>query len=126
MTEDLTAAIRAAEARRCTAMIANDPVALDAILDTKLHFAHANGGIDSKAIYLTKMASGRIVYNGIDWSEEIVSGLADGVAMLTGRMETRVKVEGIDKTLLNRVIAIWGRSESDWRLVAFQSTPLKD
>ncbi len=124
MTADLTAAIRAAEQQRCAAMLANDPAGLDAILDPRLHFAHATGAVDDKAAYLTKMAAGRIVYNGIDWSEDAVTPLADDVAMLTGRMETRVQVEGVDKVLRNRVISVWGRSHETWRLIGFQSTPL--
>ncbi len=124
MPDDLTRAIREAEQQRCAAMVANDPATLDAILDPRLHFSHANGGVDDKTVYLTKMASGRIVYTAIDWSEEVVAPLADDVAMLTGRMETAVTVEGNAKLLKNRVISVWGRSEGKWRLIAFQSTPL--
>lgn len=124
MSDDLTTAVRAAEQQRCAAMVANDPAALDAILDPRLHFAHANGGVDGKEVYLTKMASGRIVYRGIAWSEEVVTELADGVAMLTGRMDTDVQVDGNTKGLKNRVISIWVRTGGRWRLVAFQSTPL--
>lgn len=124
MPEDLTSAIRAAEQQRCAAMIANDPAALDAILDRRLHFAHANGGVDDKNVYLTKMAGGRIVYTAIDWSEAAVTPLADDIAMLTGRMDTAVKVDGNDKSLKNRVISIWARTDGSWRLIAFQSTPL--
>ena len=70
------------------------------------------------------MASGRIVYRAINWSEEAVIELADGVAMLTGRMDTDVLVDDTEKSLKNRVISIWGLTASAWRLVAFQSTPL--
>jgi hypothetical protein len=44
--------------------------------------------------------------------------------MLTGRMMTDVRVEGVDKRLNNRVITVWCRSAGAWRLIAFQSTPL--
>ena len=124
MTQDLTNTIRAAEQRRCAAMLAGDNVELDAILDPRLHFAHANGGIDDKAAYLAKMAAGRIVYLGIAWSEEKVTRLADDVAMLTGRMKTDVQVDGTDKVLLNRVIGVWAQTDGTWRLIGFQSTPL--
>ena len=124
MSAPVFEAVRTAEQARCAAMVANDPVALDALLDPRLHFAHANGGVDDKLVYLTKMASGRIVYQSIDWSEEAVVELADGVAMLTGRMETAVQVDGTDKGLKNRVISVWATTEGRWRLVAFQSTPL--
>jgi ketosteroid isomerase-like protein len=124
MTETLAAAVRAAEQQRCAAMLANDATALDAILDPRLQFAHATGLVDDKQAYLSKMAGGRIVYVAIDWSEEIVSQLAPDIALLTGRMATDVKVEGIDKALKNRVMSVWGQTDGRWRLIAFQSTPM--
>lgn len=124
MTQNLTAAILSAEQQRCEAMLAGDSAALDAILDPRLHFAHANGAVDDKAAYLAKMAAGRIVYTRIEWSEQAVMPLASDAALLTGRMTTYVQVEGVDKVLLNRVISVWGMAESIWRLAAFQSTPL--
>lgn len=124
MTEDLTMAIRAAEQGRCAAMLANDRAALDAILAPDLHFAHANGAVDGKQAYLDKMAGGRIAYVAIAWSEDVVTRLADDAALLTGRMATDVKVDGVDKALKNRVTSVWKRADGIWQLLAFQSTPL--
>jgi hypothetical protein len=105
-------------------MLANDASKLDAILDPRLHFAHANGGVDDKQAYLTKMAAGRIIYEGIRWSEDVVMELGPDVAMLTGKMITNVKVDGVEKTLKNCVISIWVQTNQIWRLIAFQSTPM--
>ena len=124
MTLDLTSTIRAAEQRRCAAMLANNAAALDALLDPSLHFAHATGVVDDKPALMAKMAAGRIVYTRITWSEDVVTALADDAALLTGRMKTEVEVEGTAKVLNNRVISIWRRTGSDWQLLAFQSTPL--
>jgi hypothetical protein len=122
----IESAVLAAENRRCDAMLANDSVALEALLDPRLHFSHATGTVDDKANYLAKMAAGRIRYVGIAWSEEKVTTLAPCAAMLTGRMTSDVRVEGTDKRLDNRVITVWRESGGAWRLVAFQSTPLAD
>ena len=126
MTEDLAAAVRAAEQQRCAAMLANDAAALDAILDPRLQFAHATGAVDDKSAYLAKMGGGRIVYVNIDWSEEVITELAPGIALLTGRMATDVKVEGVAKELRNRVTSVWGETDGGWRLIAFQSTPMTE
>jgi hypothetical protein len=41
-------------------------------------------------------------------------------------MATIARVEGIEKTLENRVLAVWIKpSVGEWRMIAFQSTPLK-
>lgn len=113
-----------AEARRCAAMVANDPAALADVLDDALQFHHATGAADDKAAFLTKLAAGRIRYAGIVWAEEKVTALADDAALLTGRMTTDVQVEGTDKRLNNRVMTVWRRSAGAWRLLAFQSTPI--
>jgi hypothetical protein len=124
VSDDLTEAVLAAERRRCSAMLANDSAALEALLDPRLHFSHATGAVDDKAALLAKMAAGRIHYIAIEWGEEKVTALAPEAALLTGRMTNDVRVEGVDKRLNNRVITVWSRKGEDWRLVAFQSTPL--
>jgi|SRR5579863_3938516 len=124
MSTSLEATLRAAEQKRCAAMLANDNSALDAILDPRLQFHHATGAVDGKAAYLAKMAAGRIEYVAIAWSEDCVTELAEQAAMLTGRMTTDVRVEGVAKRLNNRVITVWCETDGEWRLVAFQSTPL--
>jgi hypothetical protein len=124
LSGDIESAVLAAERRRCDAMLANDNDALAALLDPRLHFSHATGAVDDMDTLLAKMAAGRIHYVGIAWSEEQVTALAPDAAMLTGRMTTDVRVEGVDKRLNNRVITVWSRDKNGWRLIAFQSTPL--
>jgi hypothetical protein len=105
-------------------MLANDRMVLAEVLDPRLHFSHATGAVDDRDAFLAKMAAGRIQYTAIVWSEEKVTALAPDVAIMTGRMTTDVRVEGVDKRLGNRVITVWCCSAGAWRLVAFQSTPL--
>lgn len=124
MTQDFEEAVRAAEQQRCAAMLAGDLAALDAVLDPALQFHHATGTVDDKPGYLAKMASGRIQYTSIDWSEERITTLGPDTAMLTGRMATAVRVEGDAKRLDNRVLTVWEREGGQWRMLAFQSTPI--
>lgn len=124
MADDIAAAVRTAEQRRCAAMLANDVAALGALLDPRLQFHHATGAVDGKDAYLAKMAAGRIEYVAIRWDEELVTPLAAEAALLTGRMTTDVRVEGVGKRLNNRVTTAWARYGEEWRLVAFQSTPI--
>lgn len=124
MSDDITSDVLAAEQRRCTAMLNNAAPDLDAVLDPRLAFHHSNGAVDDKAAYLVKMAAGRIEYVSIDWSEDQVVPLGQDAALLTGRMLTVVRVEGLEKRLDNRVLEGWSRKDGNWRLVAFQSTPI--
>jgi hypothetical protein len=118
MSESIETEIEQAERRRCAAMIANDAHLLADALDDRLQFHHASGSVDDK------MAAGRIVYQGIVWSEEKVTALASDFALLTGRMMTDVRVEGMAKQLNNRVMTVWSHTQGAWRLLAFQSTPI--
>lgn len=122
--ENLEQEIIAAEGRRAAAMLANDNAALDDLLDPQLQFHHATGAVDDKDAYLAKMAAGRIAYAAIDWSERIVISLSGNAALLTGRMTTDVRVDGVEKRLNNRVMTVWRQHAGAWRLLAFQSTPL--
>jgi hypothetical protein len=124
MSKDITSAIKAAEKKRCAAMLANDNIALAALLDPRLQFHHATGAVDDKDAYMAKMAAGRIQYVGINWSEDCVNALADNAAVLTGRMNTNVRVEGVDKALVNRVTTVWSLNDGAWQMVVFQSTPM--
>jgi ketosteroid isomerase-like protein len=111
-----------AESRRCAAMLAGDAMALERLLDPRLHFSHATGVVDDKEGYLAKIAAGRIEYLAIKWSEQKIIVFGETV-LLAGRMSTDVRVDGVEKRLENRVLSVWAQ-EGDWRLVAFQSTPL--
>lgn len=124
MSTDIPNAIKAAEKARCAAMLENDNGVLSALLDPRLQFHHATGVVDAKDAYMAKMAAGRIQYVGISWSEEKVIVLADNAAVLTGRMSTNVRVEGLDKALVNRVATVWSLNDRAWQMVVFQSTPM--
>ena len=124
MSTDIPNAIKAAEKARCAAMLENDNGVLSALLDPRLQFHHATGVVDAKDAYMAKMAAGRIQYVGISWSEEKVIVLADNAAVLTGRMSTNVRVEGLDKALVNRVATVWSLNDGAWQMVLFQSTPM--
>lgn len=116
--------IRAAEQRRCAAMLASDVGALDALLSEGLTFIHANGGQDDKPTVLRKMRAGGIVYHAIDWAEPKVD-VRGSVAAMSGVMTLAVTVGGVDKTLHNRAVLLWEQDGTDWRLFYFQSTPIQ-
>lgn len=124
MCEDISAAVRAAEQQRCAAMIVNDVARLEELLDPRLQFHHATGSVDDKAAYLAKIEGGRIEYVAIRWNEDVVTPLDAAAALMTGRMTTDVRVEGIEKHLENRVMTAWALEYGAWRMVGFQSTPI--
>lgn len=125
MGQSLSDRVLDAEKQRCAAMLGNDVAALDALLDPDLVFAHATGAIDDKSAYVAKMAAGKIEYLGIYWPEAKVTPLGGQHALLIGRMATHVRVDGMEKHLDNRVTTVWANNGASWRLLSFQSTPIK-
>ena len=125
MATDIVSTLIEKENARCAAMLANDTAALDELLDARLVFSHATGQVDDKAAYCTKLAAGRIRYVAIVWDEQFVLPLSREAALVSGRMTSSVRVDGVEKKLENRVLAAWVESNGAWRLIAFQSTPLK-
>jgi hypothetical protein len=126
MTDKITAAVLQAEKVRCAAMLSNDVTALNELLDPRLVFAHASGEIDHKLAYIAKLASGRINYIDITWADPVVIALGCSGALLTGRMKTLVRIENQEKLLNNRVTSGWVFIDGEWRMVTFQSTPIKN
>ena len=120
-----------AEEMRCAAMLSGNITQLQNILDDRMTFCHATGRVDNKTAYLSKMAEGKIQYRSIEWNQQAVTDL-HGSALLTGKMVTNVCVAGTEKTLINQVISVWAdysklsaeQSNVQWKLLAFQSTPI--
>jgi hypothetical protein len=103
---------------------AHDNDALDAIVDPRLHFAHATGAVDDK-LALSRQDGGRPYRMCRD---QLVGRSSAAIVRrcgyATGEMTIDVKVEVVAKRLNNRVIMIWSQADGAWRVVVFQSTPL--
>ncbi len=119
----VVAEIKALEDRRYDAMLSNDLATLDQLLSEQLVYTHSNGQRDTKDEYLKQVESGHFKYFAITRPEEEIRVFGD-MAMVVGRMVARVTVGGAERRLDNRSLAIWIRKGGQWRLVAYQPTPV--
>src|ERR1700690_2629227 len=124
-TADKTpAAVSVLEQRRYRAMLDADLGVLDALLAESLIYTHSDGARDSKTSYLAKVRSGHMQYASLTTSEEEVRMLGLDCACLTGRMQLSGELGGVTTRLDNLFLALWVYVGEQWRLAAFQPTPV--
>lgn len=111
------------EDRRYAAMVGPDLDALDELLSDDVVYTHSNASVDSKASYLDILRTGTLVYHSLDHTTEAVV-TRPGVAIVSGTMSGSIRMNGAEKTLSSRVVAVWVAEDGRWRLAAFQPTPI--
>jgi hypothetical protein len=116
------AGVLAAEDARYRALVEADLPALGRLLDDRLSYTHAGGVRDTKAAYLEKIRSGYYVYRRIDHPVERIEVVGD-TAVVVGRMTADLTARGARKTIDNLSLAVWVRTDGDWRLLAYAPTP---
>ena len=115
--------VRAAEARRCSAIGQRDREALNDVLSDDLTYLHSTGLLERKDDYIMTSIAGtpRSVERG-----EIDVRLFGDVAVVTGDYEVRVEpdAESPEGTVVEATgLQVWVRREGKWRLTAHQGTP---
>jgi hypothetical protein len=123
MTDDVVAAVLAAEDLRYEALLGPDLPTLERLFHEQLSYAHSSGVRDTKAEYLAKIESGYYDYARIDHPVERVDVLGD-TAVVVGRMTADLTVDGTPKSLDVLALAVWTRTGGQWQLVAYASTPV--
>ncbi len=117
-------AVRAADAKRIQATVANDLQALDKLLGDDLTYTHSSGVMEGKTQILDKLRSGATRYHTIAPSDVQVRVYADA-AVMTGRAAINVTVDGRTSDLQLRFTSVYARRGGGWQFVAWQSTRIQ-
>lgn len=121
----LSETIAGLEAARYDAMVRRDRATLEGMFDEDLVYTHSFGDRDSKESYLDRLSAGFFDYQEIGHDLERIILRGDS-ATVTGVMRARAIVGGEARTLHNTYTAVWVRSAGqEWRMVAFQPTPIR-
>ena len=115
--------IETLEQKRYAAMLASDVGALDDLLDDDLVYTHSFGERDDKASYLKKVASRFFVYHNIHHSSDRII-VRERLAVVAGTMRAKATVGTAVREINNSCMAVWGKTGNQWRLLAYQPTPL--
>jgi ketosteroid isomerase-like protein len=120
---DLAGRIAALEDARYRAMIAGDLKELGRYLSDRLTYTHSTALTEGKAEYLASVAKGVFKYRDIKISERQVRAAGDA-ALVTGRITIDILIDGQPKLLQSRFLNVWVEEGGDWRMIAWQSTPI--
>ncbi len=119
-SESDIAEIERLEDRRYAAMLAADTLALAPLLHDDLVYMHSTGGRDTKASYLAALGNGTAVYRKVTRDDQTVL-VHNDMALVFNRLEADVEIRGKAHRLDNRLLAVWARDGSTWRMIGLQS-----
>ncbi|MFF2317840.1 nuclear transport factor 2 family protein [Arthrobacter sp. NPDC058097] len=110
------------EDSRYEAVLRADFEAFADLCHEDLVYAHSNGDRDDLDSYMEKCRQGVYVYHRISHPVEQVKIIGD-VALVMGEMQADLTIRGTHTSLDNTALAVWVRSGSSWKLLAYQPTP---
>ncbi len=111
------------ENARYQAMIAADLASLGKLLSDHLLYTHSSGVAETKSEYLASVAKGVFKYRDIKISERAIREVG-GTVLVTGRITIDILIDGQPKLLQSRFLNVWAEESGDWRMIAWQSTPI--
>ncbi|YCK79841.1 nuclear transport factor 2 family protein (plasmid) [Arthrobacter sp. D3-18] len=111
------------ENKRYKAVLDQDFDTFQDLCHPQLVYGHTGGNRDTLGTYLAKLRAGTLRYHQIDHRVEsiVVTGTT---ALVVGRMNADLTVNGTYKTLNNNALSVWTKDDGDWKFVAYQPTPL--
>ena len=117
------AEIRAAEQTWSKAILAKDTATLEKLLGDQLIYAHSTGIVVTKSNYISKIKTGALKYEAVDFESMTLKMYGDAAVM-----HARMHLQGInqnghfdDRMLMMHV---WHKGGRDWQLVAHQTTKI--
>lgn len=121
---DLDAAL-AVDQRRRDAMIAADLTTLGEVLDADLIYIHSSGAVDDLRGYLDTIETGSAQYLAIETSYSLSHRISPDSILISGRSKLQTIQRGQPVDLDNLFITVWVRRGEAWKLLSWQSTPLR-
>jgi transposase len=115
--------VRMAEHERFQAMMRQDVVALDTLLDDELTYVHTGGDLQSRPQFIDMIKKQKLIYESIEPTEVRVR-VYDGLALAMGRSQQRVRNASGVQSFGVRFIEVYVRREGHWLLTAWEATRL--
>jgi len=113
--------VRLAERQRFEAMMKQDVVSLDTLLDDELDYIHTGGDLQSRQQFIDMIRKQTLVYESIAPSGVRVR-VYEGLALATGRAQMRVRSGSGVSTFDIRFTEVYVRRGGRWLLTAWEAT----
>ncbi len=117
-------AVLAAEDARFAAMVAGDAEAMRQAFAADLAYVHSTGAIQGRDELIEAIAGGQLRYFTLEPSERKVLILGPDAAYVMGLGHIRARLGDREVDFQARYLAIYGRTDGNWQLRAWQSLRL--
>jgi ketosteroid isomerase-like protein len=105
------------------AMISGVKEELEAIADDSLSYGHSGGGVEGKAEFVEKIASGKSDFITIDLSEQTIS-VYGNIAIIRHKLYAKNNDGGKPGEVKLKVLLVFRKSGNDWKMLARQAVKL--
>ena len=116
--------LKEAAARLDNALLTKDTTALKQVLHKNLTFGHSNGWVETRDDVLNDVASGKLAYIKINYSDENWINTKDVATMRATSDVQILSPEGKPTDLKLHVLLVWLKTNKGWQLLARQTTRL--
>ena len=121
-TKDEKAVADAVEQLR-NAMVNADKAALEKLTGEKLSYGHSSGLVEDKKQFVEKIVSGASDFVSIDLSDQTIS-VSDKVAIVRHTFRAKTNDGGKPGEANIKILLIWQKEKSGWKLLARQAVRL--
>jgi hypothetical protein len=116
--------LKEAAAKLDKALVTKDTTALKQVLHKNLTFGHSNGWVETRDDVLKDVASGKLAYIKINYSDENWINTKDVATMRATSNVQILSPEGKPTDLKLHVLLVWLKTNKGWQLLARQTTRL--
>jgi len=108
---------------RKKATLAKDIDKVEPFIGSSLRYVHGSGTDEDRDMYLSRLREGFYDYHAMDTLRRDFRRFGDTV-FVHGDTRIHVVVNGTEKDFKGRYLQVWAKEGADWKMVAWQTTPL--
>jgi ketosteroid isomerase-like protein len=121
---DPLADVKRAQSAFTAAMRANDAAQVESLLPADFAITHADGVVEDKTRFLASIRSGQLHTVTLREDSASYQLLGPTTALVRTRYAARFHTPDGDVDATMRVLMVWARRTTRWRLVAVHATPI--